>query len=84
MPDTETIIRRFIISELMHKENESCLKLDDPILRKGIIDSIGIQQLVAFLESEFNIAISDDELTAENFQTVLSISNLVKKLEKTL
>ena len=80
MVEIEQRVRKFITGELMRNPDPFCLEPEEPLLRKGMIDSIGIQQLVAFLESEFDLSISDDDLTVENFQTLRSISELVKTL----
>lgn len=49
----------------------------DHLLEKGIIDSVGVAELVVFLESEFQLAIGDDEITEENFATVANIVRYV-------
>lgn len=43
---------------------------DASFLRTGIVDSMGMAQLVAFLESTFRISIADDELLPENLDSV--------------
>ncbi len=45
------------------------------------VDSYGIVELGSFLETKFNIEIPDEEFTANNFENVLSILNLIKKLK---
>jgi acyl carrier protein len=50
----------------------------EPLLKNGFIDSLGILEVVTFLESEFGIAISDDELLPENFASVHNLSNFVQ------
>tara|TARA_Y100000816_G_C25734221_1_gene386569 strand:+ start:71 stop:313 length:243 start_codon:yes stop_codon:yes gene_type:complete len=45
------------------------------------IDSYGIVELGSFLETKFNIEIPDEEFTANNFENVLTILNLIKKLK---
>ena len=79
MDDARNTIRKFIVQESMFKEDESILKFDDPLLEKGIIDSAGLVQLVAYLEREFSISIADNDILPENFETVESISKLVDK-----
>jgi acyl carrier protein len=49
------------------------------LLEQGIIDSLGILDLVAFLEGEFQISFGDEELTEENFQTAARLASLVCK-----
>jgi len=41
------------------------------------IDSLGLIRLVAFLESDLNVRVGDDELLAENFATARSIAMLI-------
>jgi acyl carrier protein len=36
----------------------------DPLLGHGILDSLGILEVVAFVEKEFGITVADDELEA--------------------
>ena len=50
-------------------------------LINDIVDSYGIVELGSFLETKFNIEIPDEEFTANNFENVLTILNLIKKLK---
>jgi acyl carrier protein len=52
---------------------------DDRLLDLGIIDSMGVLDLVAFLEGEFGILMTDEELTQENFQTTSRLAALVQE-----
>jgi len=52
---------------------------DTGLLEKGILDSLGILDVVTFLETEFSMAVSDDELVPENFQTLGALSAFVLK-----
>ncbi len=57
---------------------------DTALLEKGILDSLGILDVVSFLETEFSMVVSDDELVPENFQTLGTLSAFVlKKTGKT-
>ncbi len=53
-------------------------------LESGILDSLGVLELVHFLEEEFAIQISDEELIPENFGSLEAVSAFVrgKKGEK--
>jgi len=46
------------------------LKGSDALLESGILDSLGILDLVAFIEQEYSISVADEELVPENFQTL--------------
>ncbi len=49
------------------------------LLEKGILDSLGILDVVGFLETEFSMIVSDDELVPENFQTLGTLAGFVLK-----
>lgn len=44
-----------------------------------MLDSLGIAQLVAALEENFNIEIDPEDILPENFSTINEISALVRK-----
>jgi len=50
---------------------------DTFLLQSGIVDSLGILELVAFIENEFGITVSDDELMPENFQNIAMMTSFV-------
>ncbi|QSQ27634.1 acyl carrier protein [Pyxidicoccus parkwayensis] len=52
---------------------------DDSFLRKGLIDSTGMMELVAFLEQDFGLKLEDRELVPENLD---SLSRVVAFVEK--
>jgi acyl carrier protein len=52
---------------------------DTGLLEKGILDSLGILDVVSFLESEFSLVVSDDELLPENFQSLGTLTAFVLK-----
>ena len=47
------------------------------------IDSLGLIRLVAFLESDFGYRIEDEELVAENFETLRKLGALLASKEPT-
>jgi acyl carrier protein len=54
------------------------LKPTDKLLESGILDSLGVLDLVAFLEQEFHVVVSDEELLPENFQTIETLIAFVQ------
>jgi acyl carrier protein len=75
--DVASRIREFIRTEIMFEDDSSVLLDDTPLLGRTM-DSLGLTQLVAFLEEEFGIEIDGDDVTLDNFQTVASIERLVE------
>jgi len=74
--DVKTQVREFIASEIMYDESPAVLT-DDTKLLGGIMDSLGLMQLVSYLEEQFEVEIDDSEVTVDNFQTINDIDRLV-------
>jgi acyl carrier protein len=77
---TETVLRDFIITMCLGP-GESALGDDEPLLANGILDSLGIIRLAAFIEETFSIGVPDDALLPENFSTLRRVTALVEHLE---
>ena len=74
----EEAVRNYIVENLLHKGKVDSLSADDSLLDAGLLDSTGIFQVVSFLETEFDLEISDEEVVPDNFETIGSIVSLVK------
>jgi len=76
---TERTIRDFLLKELLYDKQLSDLGPEDMLLNDGLLDSIGILQTVTFCEQTFEIAIPDDELLPEHFESLRAIGQLVDR-----
>lgn len=74
----EESIRRFVVEELTRETVPDAITNDFPLLGGQALDSLGLLQLVSFLESEFDVEIRDEELVPANFGTIGDISRLVR------
>lgn len=75
------IVRKFIVDELLFGE-DAALRDETLLFDQSILDSMGFMELINFLQKEFGVEISDDELTQENFKSLDSIGKLLeRKLE---
>ena len=72
-------IRRFIVENFLFGQSSGQYAFadDDSFLDRGIIDSTGILELVAFLEERYGIAIADEEMTIDNFDSVVRVARFV-------
>ena len=52
---------------------------DDSFLRKGLIDSTGMLELVSFIETEFGIKLEDKELVPENLDSLSRVVAFVSR-----
>jgi acyl carrier protein len=77
----ENLIREFILKSFP-LARKAGLKNNDKLLETGMIDSLGVLDLVHYLEEEFSVVISDEDLQPENFDSVESVTAFVgKKIE---
>ena len=58
------------------------LKDDDSLTQKGIIDSIGLLELMDYICEKYSIEIPEDMLTPENFDSLQGIATMITKLTK--
>jgi acyl carrier protein len=50
---------------------------DQSLLTTGVIDSLGILDLAAHIDSEFGVTLADDDLNPENFDSISSIARFL-------
>jgi acyl carrier protein len=74
-------LRKFVIDNFLFGKNNDSFTDDESFLEKGIIDSTGVLELVAFLQSNYGLVIQDQDLIPENLD---SIDNLVRFAETRL
>jgi acyl carrier protein len=63
-------LESFIVEEIALGQGPPSLAPDDDLLASGLIDSLGVTQLVAFLEERFGIAVTDADLVPANFRSL--------------
>lgn len=62
-------VLEFLQSNFMFDKKKTVTD-DQSLLESGIVDSTGILELIGFLEQTYNIRFRDDELVADNFDTL--------------
>jgi acyl carrier protein len=78
--DSARIIERaraYVLENFLYARTDVQLTDTDALLERGIIDSMGVLELISFVEGQFGIKVSDDEITEQNFGTLASIANYV-------
>ena len=72
------MLHQFIL-ENYPKARQGVLNADDRLLEKGIIDSLGLLTLIDFLETKFEIKVSDLDVTEDKFGSIQSLSSFIGK-----
>ena len=73
-------IRAFIAEHLL--DGRADLTLQTPLLEWGVIDSLTLVDLVAFIEGRFGLRVPMSEVTPESFATVHAVATLLGELER--
>lgn len=69
-------VRAFIVENFLLGQ-DSGFDNGESLLETGIIDSTGIMHVVAFLEERFGIAVEDDDLVADNLDSIERIAGFI-------
>lgn len=75
-PDIVVAIREFIRKQFPRARKHP-LHPGDPLLESGIIDSMGVLELVDFIENRFGVIFSDEELLSDTFSSIQTLSKFV-------
>lgn len=75
--EIEAKIRTYIAQNLLFSDNGFTYDDDASFLEEGIIDSIGVLELVLFVEETFGLTVPDQEITPDNFDSVRKLANFI-------
>ncbi len=70
-------IRFFIAENFLYGLDDGGLEDNESFLANGLIDSTGVLELVSFIEEKYGIAVKDEELIPDNFDSVNNLSNFI-------
>ena len=69
----------FIKADLARGKGLGTLQETDDLIETEVMDSLGIMKLILFLEDNYSVKISDEDLTLENFSSIESIHGLLER-----
>ena len=80
--ETHNKIRNYIAQNLLFSDNGFEYDDDVSLLDEGIVDSMGVLELVLYLEETFGISVEDQDVTPDNFDSINKIVGyLHRKME---
>lgn len=77
--DAKPIVRELVRTTILSRTETTSVSDDHALLDTGLIDSMGIFELVSQLEQACGVSIDDDELVPENFNSINDIAALVEQ-----
>jgi acyl carrier protein len=79
--DRNVNLLNYIKNDIL-RNSKANISDDTDLLATGILDSLGILQLVAYIDETFNIEVPDEDVVYENFYSINALTTFLKKLEK--
>lgn len=73
----ELMLREFARNGLLPTRRAFLLAEEDGRMEKAVVDSLRLAEVIRFIEGEFGVYVSDDEITETNFRSLRSIARLV-------
>ena len=83
MIQVEEMIRTYIAENMLFSDNGYPYSDNASFLEEGIVDSMGILELVMFVEENFHITVEDEELVPDNFDSVSKLAAYVRSKSPT-
>ncbi|MGW2253354.1 acyl carrier protein [Kitasatospora sp. NPDC001660] len=72
-----TQIKKFLIEEFLPDVTPEQLADDHDLLTDGVIDSLGVLKLIAWVEDHFALPVDDTDLDPNNFRSVQAIDAFI-------
>lgn len=74
----EKQIRQYINEAILFSDDAVAYDDSDSLLAEGIVDSVGVMDLVLFVEQAFNVDVEDREITPDNFDSIDKMARFVR------
>ena len=77
--DVETAIERFVVDEIMLGDSNTKIDPNESLISSGVLDSLALLRLIAFLEEQMGVMVDDSEVIPENFESINEIKSFIEK-----
>ena len=77
--EIKTQVREYVAKNLLFSDNGFEYDDDDSFLQEGIVDSVGVLELVLFVEEKLGVAVDDQDITPDNFDSVNKLADYVQR-----
>lgn len=78
--EIEARLRAFLV-DLVEDFYDRPYDGEDP-LADGEVDSLGIEQLIGYLDSSFGLALPEEDIVADNFESLAALAALVESRQR--
>lgn len=74
----ETEVRQFLADNFILDDGGAGLAPDESLTQAGVLDSMGVLELIMFIEQRFGFSIPDEDTLPENLDSVARIVAYVR------
>jgi acyl carrier protein len=78
-PQIEPAVREFIAKNLLYSTEGFSHADTTSLIGEGILDSLGVVELVEFVQTQFGVKVDQQEVTPENFDSVAKLAAFVRR-----
>ena len=78
MPELESEIRKFIAENMLFSADGFNYGDNDSLLEAGIVDSIGVMELVSFVDKTYKITVPPEDISPDNFDSINRLANYIR------
>jgi acyl carrier protein len=78
----ESVLRDFIARNLLYNQDGFPYSDQASFLQEGIIDSLGVVELVDFIEKKFGVRAEPQEITPEHFDSVTRLAAFIRRKQE--
>jgi acyl carrier protein len=71
--------RTYITENFLYARPTYVVGEEEHLMEKGVVDSMGMVELITFLQERFGVEPADDEITEDNFATLRRIASFVMR-----
>ena len=77
-PNLESEIRKFITENMLFSADGFNYDDNDSLLEAGIVDSIGVMELVTFVDQTYKITVPPEDISPDNFDSITRLANYIR------
>jgi acyl carrier protein len=71
-------VREYVVSNFLFGDGAT-LQDDTSLLDSGTVDSMGVMELVMFLEAQYGLKVNPNEITPDNFDSINQIVQFITR-----
>jgi len=73
----ETRIEKFISTHFSVSPTDPGFDREADLFENGYVDSVGVVELLGFLQEDFGVEVPDDDILADDFSNIAGIARIV-------